>query len=146
MHEKSQVNWYGGNQQFYQYYPIQNMIHKGLEYLPKEYNNTGVAERYWLNSNGIFFKVNNDAPLFLDQNNDRIGFLCFRVKRASPYDINEFTFDFGYHVGIGKNAREVHMKAVTRFFGKPSGHPSQKLVERPFWSPIAVYTVNKMFA
>lgn len=137
------VNWYGGNQQRYQYFPIQTMKHQHNSYLPKELINTAVAERYWLNSNGVFFRVNNDAPLFIDQNNAMTGHLCFEVKRASPYDINQRTFDFTYHVGIAADAREAHRRAIANFLGKPTGHPSEKMVAEPIWSTWAKYKVSQ---
>lgn len=136
------VNWYGGNQQRDQYFPIQVMKHRHNSYLPKELINTAVTERYWLNSHGIFFRVNNDVPLFLDQNNALPGHLCFEVKRASPYDVNHPTFDFTYHVGVASNAREAHMRAISNFLGKPTGHPNEKMVAEPIWSTWAKYKVR----
>jgi myogenesis-regulating glycosidase len=133
------VNWYGGNQQRFQYYPIQKMTHKHNSYVTKEENNQAVAERYWLNSNGVFVFVDNNAPLFIDQNNEHPGFLCLQAKRALPYDIYHPTFDFRYHVGIGLDARAAHMQAVAKFLGKPTGHPDEKMVREPVWSTWARY-------
>lgn len=101
--------------------------------MPKEFANQAITERYWLNSNGIFIRVDNDAPLFIDQNNEHPGFMCLEAKRALPYDIYHTSFDFTYHVGIGLNARDAHMQAVARFLGKPSGHPDVKMVQQPVW-------------
>ena len=136
----SNVNWYGGNQQRWQYYPIQKMIHKHNSYVTKEDQNQAITERYWLNSNGVFIHVNNDGiPLFIDQNNEHPGFLCLQAKRALPYDIYHTTFDFTYHVGIGLNARAAHMQAVAKFLGKPKGHPDENMVREPVWSTWARY-------
>jgi myogenesis-regulating glycosidase len=120
------------------------MVQRNAPYLPKEYNNTGIAERYWLNSNGVYLKIDNDAPLFIDQNNEHPDHLCIKVRRASPYDISQPTFDFVYHIGVGVNVRDAHMKAVQRFLGKPSGYPSEKLVNNPIWSTWAKYKVNSL--
>jgi myogenesis-regulating glycosidase len=139
---KANVNWYGGNQQRFQYYPIQKMTHKHNSYVTKEDQNQAITERYWLNSNGVFIHVDNDAPLFIDQNNEHPGFMCLQAKRSLPYDIYHSTFDFTYHVGIGSDARVAHMQAVGRFLGKPSGHPDEKMVREPVWSTWARYKRN----
>lgn len=139
LHSKASVNWYGGNQMRWQYYPIQKVTHKHNSVVTKEEANQAITERYWLNSNGIYIHVNSDAPLFLDQNNEHPGFMCLQAKRALPYDIYHPAFDFTYHVGIGLNARDAHMQAVARFLGKPSGHPDEKMVEEPVWSTWARY-------
>lgn len=111
--------------------------------MSKEEFNQAVAERYWLNSNGVFFYVDQSAPLFLDQNNDYIGYMCFEVRRALPYDIHSGAkFDFVYNVGIGRDARNAHLKAITRFLGKPTGHPAEAMVREPIWSTWARYKAN----
>ncbi|KAL7045594.1 hypothetical protein ACKWTF_002268 [Chironomus riparius] len=139
---ESDVHWYGGNQQRWQYYPIQKLVHKHNAYVTKEEFNQAIAERYWFNSQGIFFYVNLDAPLFIDQNNQHPDFMCLEAKRALPYDIYHTRFDFTYHIGIGLNARDVHMKAVEYFLGKPSGHPALEMVRDPIWSTWARYKTN----
>lgn len=123
----------------WQYFPIQKMTHKHNSYVTKEDQNQAIAERYWLNSNGLFIHVDNDAPLFIDQNNEHPGFMCLQAKRALPYDIYHSTFDFTYHVGVGVNARDAHMAAVSRFLGKPSGYPDERMVQQPIWSTWARY-------
>lgn len=65
--------------------------------------------------------------------------MCLEAKRALPYDIYHTRFDFTYHIGIGLNARDVHMKGVEMFLGKPSGHPALEMVRDPIWSTWARY-------
>lgn len=107
--------------------------------MTKEEFNQAIAERYWLSSNGLFIHVDNDAPLFIDQNNEQAGFMCLQARRGLPYDIYHPSFDFTYHVGIGLNARDTHRQAVARFLGKPSGHPAEAMVREPVWSTWARY-------
>ena len=139
LEEKSKVNWYGGNQQREQYYPIQKITHKHSSYVTKEQSNMAIAERYWLNSNGVYFFVNPDVPLFIDQNNEYIGFMCLQAKRSLPYDTYHATFDFTYHVGIAINARQAHLQAIRRFLKKPAGHPDEMMVKQPVWRTWARY-------
>lgn len=119
---RKQVNWFGGNQQSPQVWPIQKYVQMHNAYVTNA-NGQDVAERYWLNSNGLYFYVDADVPLFLDQNNEYVGFMCFETKIAAPYDTRRKTFDFTYKVGVGKNSREVHLQAIERHLKKPSGYP-----------------------
>ena len=146
MEGKSKVNWYGGNQQREQYYPIQSIIHKHSSYVTKEQLNMAITERYWLNSNGVYFFVNPDVPLFIDQNNEYIGYMCLQAKRSLPYDTYHATFDFTYHVGIAINARQAHLQAIQRYLKKPAGHPDEMMVRQPVWSTWARYkaAVNEL--
>lgn len=115
------------------------MIHKHTSYLTKEEINKGIAERYWLNSNGVFFYADLETPLFLDQNHQYIGYLCLETKRALPYETRQPTYEFKYRIGVGRNAREAHMQAVRRFLKKPVGHPDERMVRKPIFSTWARY-------
>jgi hypothetical protein len=140
LHTQEAVHWYGGNEQRNQHYPIEKLLHKHNAYVSKEEFNQAIAERYWLSSNGLFFYVDEKAPLFLDMNNDYIGYMCLEVRKALPYDIHTSPrFDFVYNVGIGRNARDVHLRAITKFLGKPLNHPAEAMVREPIWSTWARY-------
>lgn len=62
-----ETSWYGGPQQKYQHWPIDRLNFTDYSYITKEADNCGVAERYWLNSRGIFIYIEPEAPLFLNQ-------------------------------------------------------------------------------
>lgn len=131
-------SWYGGPQQKRQYWPIEKSVYSSYSYVTKEADNCGIAERYWLNSDGVFFYVDDKAPLFIDQNVNG-NHLCFVGKKQLPYDTYGDSFTFGYYIGIGRDARQVHMEAVNRFLGKPRGHPDERMVKHPVWSTWARY-------
>lgn len=131
--------WYGGPQQKYQYWPVDQLNLTDYSYVTKELDNCGIAERYWLSSDGVFIYLDAETPLFIDQNVAHANHICFRAKNVLPYDIYSSTFSFKYHIGIGLDARSAHREAVTRFLNKPSGHPADSMVRNPIWSTWARY-------
>lgn len=133
-----ETSWYGGPQQKYQYWPIDRLSFNDYSYITKEADNCGIAERYWLNSRGIFIYVDQEAPLFLNQVS--MESLCLTVEKKLPY----FTHDnesisFNYKIGIDSDAREAHMMAIARFLKKPQGYPDERMVRHPVWSTWARY-------
>lgn len=109
-----EVSWYGGPQQKYQYWPIDRLNLKDYSYITKEADNCGVAERYWLNSRGIFIYVDADAPLFLNQ--APMESLCLTVEKKLPYYTHDnATITFNYKIGVAANARQAHMMAIDKF-------------------------------
>lgn len=132
-------NWFGGPQQKYQYWPIQKLRFSEYSMLTKEADNCAVADRYWLNSLGSFIYVDDETPLFVDQNYGQPGYMCLEAKKSLPYDIYDNTYSFVYQVGVAKDAKEVHLAAVRNILGKPSGHPAEEMVKYPIWSTWARY-------
>lgn len=138
--ENNTVQWYGGPQQKYQYWPIQTMKYSNYSYVPKEADNCGVAERYWVNSNGVFIYVAPEAPLFIEQNTGQAGYLCLVTKNALPYNTySTEKITFTYSIGVASDAKVAHMKAVKRYLGRPSGYPAEVMVREPIWSTWARY-------
>lgn len=133
------TNWYGGPQQKHQYWPVQKLRFERYSMLSKEADNSAVGDRYWLNALGSFLYVDETAPLFVDQNLGQPGFLCLEARSALPYDTHGPDYDFRYTIGVGADARAVHMSAVANILGKPSGHPAESMVSEPIWSTWARY-------
>lgn len=128
----SRMNWYGGPAQSQQYWPIEKLQFNDYPYFSRRPDHCSVAERYWLNSEGSFIYVDENTPLFLNQNKDEI---CFTAKNTVPYyNGNRTTFTFEYYIGVGKDARNAHLHAVHHFLRKPTGHPDGRMVEHPVWS------------
>lgn len=131
--KSSEVSWYGGPQQHRQYWPIDRLSFNDYSYVTKQADNCGVAERYWLNSRGVFIYVEQEAPLFLNQ--QPMESLCLTVEKKLPYFTHDNDpIDFNYKIGIGLDAREAHMAAIDRFLKKPSGYPDERMVRYPIWS------------
>lgn len=78
-------SWYGGPERFYQAWPIEKLNLSDYSYVTKEDNWTAIAEPYWLNSLGAYIYVNEEVPLFVDQNNYRENTVCFIARAESPY-------------------------------------------------------------
>lgn len=133
------MSWYGGAQQRLQFWPIEKLTYKDRAYVTQEENNFAITERYWLNSEGSFIYVEPDVPLFIDQNQDDNS-LCLTANRTLPYNTHTTgSFEFTYHIGVGRNAKDTHLSAVSRFLNKPTGHPADLMVRRPVWSTWARY-------
>lgn len=138
--ESNQMNWYGGPQQKYQYWPIEKLSFTDYSYVTKEADNCGIAERYWLNSRGSFIYVEPQVPLFITQNSGD-NRMCLVAKRQLPYDTHTAgSFTFAYYIGMGNNPQDTHMMAIDQFLGKPTGHPAESMVKYPIWSTWARYS------
>ncbi|XP_055299040.1 myogenesis-regulating glycosidase [Sitodiplosis mosellana] len=132
------MNWFGGPQIFYQYWPVEKFRFQDYSYVPKQQDNVGVAERYWLNSEGGFIYVDDKVPLFLDQNVNS-NQLCFLVKNELPYNTRRESIDFVYTLGFGNDAKDAQRKAVAKFLEKPTAVADRRMVEHPIWSTWARY-------
>lgn len=132
------ISWYGGPQQKYQYWPIDRLNFNDYSYITKEADNCGVAERYWLNSQGVFIYVDAEAPLFLNQVASES--LCLTVEKKLPYYTHDNdSISFNYKIGIASDARKAHMIAIAKFLKKPTGVPDERMVRHPIWSTWARY-------
>lgn len=136
--QTGQVSWYGGPQNYHQYYPLEKMTFFNYSYLPKNEDYAAVAERYWLNSKGGFIYVDKSAPLFINQNVNN-NTLCLSVENRLPYNTRRKTMSFDYYVGVGLNAKKSHLEAIEKFLKKPKGLPDLRMIQHPIWSTWARY-------
>lgn len=132
----TKVHWYGGPQQKYQYWPIEKLRFNDYSYVTKEADNCAIAERYWLTSDGIFYYISEDTPLFLNQTANN---LCFVSKLGLPYSTQTTSFTYEYYVGFASDAKAAHLNAINTVMSKPSGVPDQLMANKPIWSTWAKY-------
>lgn len=101
-------------------------------------DNCAIAERYWLNSKGVFVYVDQEAPLFLNQIASKS--LCLTVEKKLPYYAHDTEpISFNYKIGIASDARKAHLIAIEKFLKKPTGFPDERMVRHPIWSTWARY-------
>lgn len=131
--KSQEISWYGGPQQRYQYWPVDNLTFNDYSYVTKQVDNCAIAERYWLNSQGVFFYVDHEAPLFLNQ--EATKSLCLTVEKKLPYYAHDTEpISFNYKIGVASDARKAHMKAIEKYLKKPVGYPDEQMVRHPIWS------------
>uniref|UniRef100_A0A8D8F040 Uncharacterized family 31 glucosidase KIAA1161 n=3 Tax=Culex pipiens TaxID=7175 RepID=A0A8D8F040_CULPI len=126
-----ELQWYGGPEQMEQHYPVQKLRFEDYAYVPKELHSAAIVERYWLNSAGVFVYVEKEVPLFIDQDEET---LRLTAKKEIPYYSYDEAFEFNYRIGVAKDAREGHLKAVEKVLNKPVGIPDERMVRHPIWS------------
>ncbi|XP_059062090.1 myogenesis-regulating glycosidase-like [Achroia grisella] len=135
-------HWYGGPQQKRQYWPIERLILPNYSYITKEADNCGVAEPYWLGSDGIFYHFDRKVPLFVDQNDLEKNAACFFAQIKPPYSTKRERNELTYAIGIFENVRKAHEYAVEKYLKKPSGVPDERMIKYPIWSTWARYKRN----
>lgn len=131
--ETGRLNWFGGSELFYQYWPIEKVKLENFSYVTKEKDAVGIAERYWLHSDGGFIFVDDNVPLFIDQNING-NTLCLISKDELPYNLRGQGTDLDYLVGITTDVVSAQRKAVKKFLNKPSGTPDRRMVQHPIFS------------
>lgn len=129
--EGREIHWYGGPEQSEQLYPVQKLRFEDYAYIPKELNSAAISERYWLNSAGVFLYVEKEVPLFIDQDETT---LRLTAKKELPYYSYDEIFEFNYRIGVAKNTKEAHMRAVDKVLNQPVGIPDERMVRYPIWS------------
>lgn len=122
-------NWYGGPEQMDQRYPVQKFEFSDYAYITKELHSAAIMERYWFSTSTFFILIDYEAPLFIDQDSEKI---CFTVKKQLPYDTHSNTYSFNYRIGGGKSVKDMHLNVINNYLGKPSALPDKRLIRYLF--------------
>lgn len=140
--ETGHMHWFGGPQIYDQYWPVEKLQLKDYSYVPKEVDHIAVAERFWFNSRGGFIYVDDKVPLFIDQNVKNSDKLCLKAQIKLPYNPRAISAELTYYLGMAKDSRDAHRKAVERFLKKPTGLVDRRMVEHPIWNTWARFKRN----
>ncbi|XP_049791625.1 myogenesis-regulating glycosidase-like [Schistocerca nitens] len=131
---------YGGLEQYNQKWPIEDNVYSDYSYVSKQQDNVGVAERYWLFSDGRYVYIPQYVPLFIEQNtNTSEDALCFTSKNKAPYPVDRSESVMEMTICKYENARVAHEKAIADRLGKPVNIPDERMTTHPIWSTWARY-------
>nr|CAD7400045.1 unnamed protein product [Timema cristinae] len=140
--ELGDLHWFGGPERWAQYWPWEKQNLSDYSYVTKQDANQGIADPYWFNSNGVYFLVDEDVPLFIDQNNLEENSICFIAKNKAPYPEDAPTLKLSYKLCKLLNARKAHEHAIEHYLGKPSEVIDERMIRHPVWSTWARYKTN----
>ncbi|XP_028399225.1 myogenesis-regulating glycosidase-like [Dendronephthya gigantea] len=133
-------HWYGGAELYWQKWPMEKVQVNMMQYVPqslpashKESKATfgPVLERYWLSSNGIAIIVDKSVPLHVSINENNNGMLC--LKSDPTGYLQPVVSYLAYRVLSGYNLRDLHLRVIRKFLGKPSVVPNEALIKKPSW-------------
>ncbi|KAF4525153.1 hypothetical protein B566_EDAN014770 [Ephemera danica] len=134
------ANWYGGPEQKEQLWPVEKLKKRDYSYVTKEDDNMGIAERIWINSEGIYFYVAPEIPLYIDSNVNDDNRLCFVSKFDRPYlPVAELQLRYSLCSLPDAIQAQNHYVTVTLPNGKPRAVPDLRMIEHPIWSTWARY-------
>ncbi|KAK7462564.1 hypothetical protein BaRGS_00038393 [Batillaria attramentaria] len=138
------AHWYGGFQDYNQYWPLNRVQQKMAPYLAGDtwqqmYGD--VMERLFVSSNGFGIYVDPDVPLYLSFNQSNDGKICLEAKYDKyPYFNNNNSLPFlRYAICQGADVRAVHGHMIGKHVPKPSDIPAEDLFSGPIWSTWAMY-------
>lgn len=116
------LHWYGGPERWIQDWPIEKLKLTDFANVAQEKNFSAIVEPYWLNSLGSYIFVDDEVPLFIDQNGDTTANkVCFSAKNDGPFVTRRKDVELLYNIYVGKDPKKAHLHAVENHLGKPTG-------------------------
>jgi hypothetical protein len=137
--------WFVGPEQYEQHFPLKadQCRRDPVPLLPGDFLQNagrffgGVAEPYWLNSEGVAIWVPPEVPLFYAWKD---GLMNLSARRSPPYHFSRVgPLKFTYKICHAGNPKQTHMFVSKRFLGFPASWPVEEVLQRPIWSTWAQY-------
>ncbi|CAG7835114.1 unnamed protein product [Allacma fusca] len=135
------VHWYGGGGPTYvDTWPIEHISRREAPVVPAdvlagdEYG--GVTENYWLTSSGVAIHVDESTALWFSVNSTQPNKACFVAQDTHPYR-NREEIRLKYDICVGTSAetfKDVHLRALGRYYDRPSAIPDERMLVQPLWS------------
>ncbi|XP_050718543.1 myogenesis-regulating glycosidase-like isoform X2 [Eriocheir sinensis] len=143
-------HWFGGGQQIYQPWPIEKQPREETAYVTADMLQKrlmwygGVTEAYWVSSQGVAVRVEEETPLFLsvpDTDGDETADeLCLSARHDAPFVAAPGTpLTLTYFLCTADDVRQVHEATFPKFFSLPDGPPDARMIRDPVWSTWAEY-------
>ncbi|CAL4161555.1 unnamed protein product, partial [Meganyctiphanes norvegica] len=143
-------HWYGGGEQISQPWPIEKVPRPETPFVTADMLQKrgqwygGVSEAYWISSQGVAVRVEEETPLHLsvpDEDGDEVADkLCFAARHEPPFVASANTpLTLHYHICTAPDVRLVHERSYPLFFSYPSSFPDERMFQDPVWSTWAQY-------
>ncbi|XP_063842492.1 myogenesis-regulating glycosidase-like [Scylla paramamosain] len=143
-------HWFGGGQQVEQPWPLEQQPRQETAFVTADMLSRsslwygGVSEAYWVSSQGVAVRVEEQTPLFLsvpDNNGDSTADeLCFAARHEDPFMAGPGSpLTLTYHLCSGDDVRKVHEATFSKFFSLPEAAVDSRMIRDPIWSTWAEY-------
>ncbi|XP_050686086.1 myogenesis-regulating glycosidase-like isoform X2 [Eriocheir sinensis] len=144
---------YGGGQQAKQPWPMENEPRAETAFITADMSQDrkhlygGVSEAYWVSSQGVAVRVEEQTPLFLsvpDTDGDRTADeLCLAARHDPPFAAALGSpLTLTYFLCSADDVKQVHEATFTKFFELPAGVPDSRMMRDPIWSTWVKYHVD----
>ncbi|KAG0726908.1 Myogenesis-regulating glycosidase [Chionoecetes opilio] len=143
-------HWFGGGEQVKQPWPLEKQPRKETAFVTSDMLQKrnqwygGVTEAYWVSSQGVAVKVEEQTPLFLsvpDTDDDSTADeLCLSARHQPPFVAAPGSpLTLTYFLCSADDVRKVHEATFPKFFSLPEATPDARMIRDPVWSTWAEY-------
>ena len=142
------AHWYGGAERAKDRWPIELESTTMTQYLGCDVGMFNfsvygpVLDRYWISSSGVSLFVDDDVPLHVGINSEK---LCLKADYDDSWyerpTSNELP-RLKYSICVAEDVKVIHKFMASKHFKKPLGIPDERVLKEPIWSTWAIYKKN----